>query len=157
MNTYKLMEKDMYSIVGLIGLLYANSILGFAPQFLLVGLTAIQGSMFINSFIDNKWRKIFINLGCYSAEKKTPQLIKKEKNDLGDRYIFSIPNGLCLSDFEKVQEELEIIMQKPLKLGITNDCKLVMQISDIKYKEVYKPNKEVYNEISSRNNNNNDR
>jgi hypothetical protein len=141
---YKTMEKSMYSFIGCVGLVLANSILFFAPQILLLGLTALQGGMIINEFIESKWQKIFINLGLYNAEKKTPSLIKKDKNDLGDRYIFSIPAGLCLSDFQKVKEELETVICKSLDLSLTNNFKLVIQIFDIEYKSVYKPKKEVY-------------
>ncbi len=140
----KTMEKDFYTFAGCVGLIYANSMFFFAPQFLLIGLAVLQGSMIINGFIDSKWKHIFINLGLFNAEKKTPQLISKDKNDLGERYTFSIPDGLCLSDFEKLHEELETALQKPLKLDLTNNFKVIMQIFDVKYKDVYKPNKEVY-------------
>lgn len=144
MIMYKTMEKSMYSFVGCVGLLFANSILGFMPQILLLGLTALQSGMIINDFVESKWKSIFINLGLFNAEKKTPQLVKKDKNDLGERYIFSIPSGLCLSDFEKVKEELETVICKPLNLSLTNNYKLVMQIFDVEYKDVYEPKKEVY-------------
>lgn len=152
------LEKDMYAFIGCIGLLFANSIFCFAPQFLLVGLTAIQGGMIIQEFTESKWKKIFKNLGLYNSEKQIPQLIRKEKNDLGERFIFSLPVGLCLSDFEKMQEELETVLQKPLKLDLTDNFKLMIQIFDVEYKGFYKPNKEVYsNEISNRGNDNSDR
>jgi hypothetical protein len=138
------MEKDIYLFAGCIGLVFANSVLFFMPQLLLLGLTALQGGMIINEFLDSKWKMLFINLGISNAEKKTPQLISKEKNDLGDRYIFSVPVGLCLSDFEKMHEELELALQKPIKLELTNNYKLAMQVSDVEFKEVYKPNKGVY-------------
>ena len=140
---------------GCVGLLLANSMFCFAPQFWLVGLTALQGGM-IQEFLESKWKKIFLNLGLYNSENQTPQLIKKETNDLGERFIFSLPIGLCLSDFEKMQEELETVLQKPLKLDLTNNFKLMIQMFDVEYKNVYRPNREVYgNEISDRNNNNN--
>lgn len=154
----KILEKELYTFAGCVGLLFVNSMFCFAPQFLLVGLTALQGGMIIQEFIESKWKKIFLNLGLYNSDKATPQLIRKEKNDLGDRYIFSLPVGLCLSDFEKMQEELETVLQKPLKIELTNNFKLLIQIFDIKYKNVYKPSKEVYgNEISDRSNDNSDR
>lgn len=158
MITYKLLQKDMYTFFGCVGLLFANSMFCFAPQILLIGLTAIQGGMIVNEYVDSKWKRIFINLGLFNAERKTPQLIKKDKNDLGERFIFSIPDGLCLNDFVKVQEELETALGKSLKVGLTNNFKVIIQISDAKYKNVYEPKKEVYsNEISDRGNNNNDR
>lgn len=158
MIMYKTMEKSMYSFVGCVGLLFANSILCFAPQILILGITALQGGMIINDFVESKWKSIFICLGLFNAEKKTPQLIKKDRNDLGERYTFSIPTGLCLSDFEKVKEELETVICKPLNLSLTNNYKLVIQIFDIEYKSVYEPKKEVYvNELSNRSNNNNNR
>lgn len=152
------LEKDMYAFIGCIGLIFANSILGFAPQILFVGLTALQGSMMIQEFKVNKWRRIFKNLGLYNSEKQIPQLIRKEKNDLGERFIFSLPIGICLSDVEKMQEDLETVLHAPIKLELTNNYKLMIQIFDMEYKELYKPNRGVYsNEISDRSNNNSDR
>jgi len=139
-----MIEKDIYLFAGCIGLVFANSVLFFAPHFLLIGLTALQGGMIINEFLGSKWKSLFNNLGLSNSDNKTPQLLRKEKNDLGEKYIFSIPQGLCLSDFEKVHEEIETALRKSLKLDLTNDFKVAMQIFDVEYKDVYKPNKEIY-------------
>jgi hypothetical protein len=134
----------MYTFLGSLGLLFANNIIYFMPQILLISLTALSGGMMINVFIESKWKTLFTNLGLVNTQKQTPKLIRKEKNDLGDRYIFTIPEGYCLSDFEKVHEELEVALCKSLKLDLTKDFNIAMQIFDAEYKSVYKPNKEVY-------------
>lgn len=83
-----------------------------------------------------KWEIIFINCGL-NIKGEIPKLIKTENNDMGKRYVFSLPAGLCLSDFEKLQEELETALNEPIKCDLTNNYKLVIQTYHLEYEKEY--------------------
>lgn len=133
-------EKDLYSFVGSAGLLAAESAFSFFPGGIIfpLALTALSGGMIINDFKANKWESIFKNVGLVNSDKKSPTLIKTEENELGARYIFNLPYGFCFNDFEKRQSELETALCEPIKLDLTNNFKVVIQIFNAKYKDVYK-------------------
>lgn len=138
MNTKNFM-KDIYCLIGCIFLFVFGS---FVPGIKIcsIALSLLSGGMIVSDFKRDKWKMMFVNLGLYNSEKKTPKLLKKSCNELGDRYIFSIPESLCLKDFVKCQEELETIIKKPIKLELTSNYNLLIQIFDVEYKNVYKPN-----------------
>ena len=68
-----------------------------------------------------------------------PKLIKTETNDMGKRYIFSLPAGLCLSDFERLKEELETALKEPFKCDLTHNYNIAIQIYHLRYEKEYKP------------------
>ena len=141
-NTKNFM-KDIYCLVGCIFLFVFGSMVPGMKLFSFV-LTLLSGGLVASNFYKDKWKTLFVNLGLYSrADKKLPKLINKSKNEIGDRYIFTIPNGLCLKDFEECKTEIETFIKKPVKMGLTSNFNLMIQVFDVEYKSVYKPNYDV--------------
>ncbi|MEH7342786.1 FtsK/SpoIIIE domain-containing protein [Bacillus sp. JJ1532] len=68
-------------------------------------------SYFKRSELDDgeKIKKIALNCGLYVKEEKeirTMQLYRKKKHEWGMEYVYRIPLGMCLTDFEKKTEHL---------------------------------------------------
>jgi len=142
MNTKNLM-KDIYCLVGCIFLFIFGSVVPCVKICSIV-LSVLSSGLLVSDFKRDKWKILFTNLGLYcTADKKLPKLLKKSKNELGDRYIFNIPVGLCLKDFTDHQTEIETAIKKPVKIELTNNFNLMIQIFDVQYKSVYKPNYDV--------------
>ena len=145
MNTKNFM-KDIYCLTGCIFLFIFD---GIVPGLKIFGLicSIFSGGLLASDFYRDKWRMLFINLGLFNAEKKTPILIKKSKNDLGDKYIFKLPDGICLTDFKKCKEDIETVLHKSINITLNESYNLMIQIFNVEYKSVYKPNYEVGKEI----------
>lgn len=137
MNTKNFM-KDIYCLTGCL-------FLALLPGFNIVGgvLSLVCSGLLVSDFYRDKWKYLFINLGIFNAEKKTPILVNKTKNDLGDKYIFKMPDGICLSDFQKCKEEIETALCKPINITLDESYHLMIQIFNVQYKSVYKPLYEV--------------
>lgn len=140
MDLYKNIEKDIYSFIGSVGLLISNNMFDFIPGGIILplALSALSGGVLLSRFKSAKWEKIFHSCGL-NMDDKYPVLIAESKNDIGNRYIFKLPYGLCLNDFTKMKEELETAIGKPILIENTNNYNVMMQIFDTEYKSVYKP------------------
>lgn len=90
-----------------------------------------------------KWEEVFIATGFRNKEGKCPKLIEVIETKIGNRYIFKLPYGICFNDFEKYKPLFESAFHKPLKLDLTSDYKLIVQIYDVKFKKRYKPKYDV--------------
>lgn len=117
-----------------------NILGGFVPINLLsMAALSTAGGYILDIYKTHKlWETIFTSCGLH-VKDKIPQLIKTEKNEIGHRYIFNIPIGLCLEDFEKRKSEIETAVHEPVKCILTNDYKLTVQTCNLKYKNEYKP------------------
>lgn len=99
---------------------------------------SLAGGYIIDDYLSKKnWKEIFKSTGL-RIEDKYPELKKTEKNKIGKRYIFKVPYGLCLSDFEKRIEELEMALHEPIKCDLTSDYNIAIQIYHLAYKKEYK-------------------
>jgi S-DNA-T family DNA segregation ATPase FtsK/SpoIIIE len=106
----------------------------------LVTMAAVSfaGGYIIDDYLSRRnWMAIFKSTGLY-IENKYPEVKRTENNKIGKRYIFKVPYGLCLSDFEKRIEELEMALHEPIKCDLTNDYNIAIQIYHLAYKKIYK-------------------
>lgn len=132
----KSIVSDFYCLLGCIFLyVFGGGFISF------VGLlcTFCMGGLMFSELKVNKWERLFLNCGLFNGEKKTPTLVKKTKNDIGDKYIFKLPFGLCLTDFEKCKTEIETALHRPVILALDESYNLVIQIFNVAYKSCYKP------------------
>lgn len=90
-----------------------------------------------------KWEEVFIAIGFRNKEGKCPKLLEVIETKIGNRYIFKLPYGICLKDFERYKPLFESAFHKPLKLDLTKDYKLIVQIYDVQFKKRYKPSYDV--------------
>ena len=104
----------------------------------MAAVSAVGGYIFDAYKTHKLWETIFVSCGL-NVKDKIPRLIKTEKNEIGRRYIFNIPIGLCMEDFEKRKSEIETAIHEPLKCVLTNDYKLMVQTCNLEYKKEYKP------------------
>lgn len=214
---------DIYSTLGSLGLLVANTAFNFIPgaNIFFIVISAITGGFLIDGILTSKWDRLFKNIGIYNNDKVFPAHISTEESDrtikhtfsvptgvsiidfynaqkllesalcsrvkienegskviimqyksfdverkweevfrhtglrnkdgqypileeiietkIGKRFIFKLPLGFCLEIFQKYKPFFETAFHKPLKLELTKDYKLVMQIYDVRFKSRYKP------------------
>lgn len=91
-----------------------------------------------NEYLTNKnWKDIFKSSGLY-VDDKFPVLKRTENNKIGKRYLFKVPYGLCLKDFERRIEEIQMALREPIKLDLTYDYLIAIQIYHLAYKKEYK-------------------
>lgn len=103
-----------------------------------IAAVSLAGGYIIDDYLSRKnWKEIFKSTGL-KIEDKYPMLKKIENNKIGKRYIFKVPYGLCLSDFEKRIEELEMALREPIKCDLTHDYMIAIQIYHLAYKKEYK-------------------
>ena len=93
--------------------------------------------------VESKWETIFKNAGLRNKDGQYPQLTEVIETKIGNRFIFKLPPGFCLEFFQKYKPIFETAFRKPLKLELTKDYELVVQIFDVKFKKRYKPKFEV--------------
>lgn len=99
---------------------------------------SLAGGYALDKYLSWKnWKAIFKSTGL-KIEDHYPELQKIENNKIGKRYIFKVPYGLCLSDFEKRKEELEMALREPLKCDLTNNYNISIQIYHLAYKKHYR-------------------
>jgi len=104
----------------------------------ITSISLVSGYMFDYYLNFKKWETIFKNCGLH-IKGEIPKLIKTDTNEMGKRYIFSLPAGLCLSDFDKQHEELEVALKEPFKCDLTNNYNVSIQIYHLRYEKEYKP------------------
>lgn len=141
MDSCKNMEKDIYSFIGSAGLLISSSMFDFMPGGFIIPLifTALSGGMVVNDIRVSRWEKIFSNCGLKNKDDQYPVLVDESKNDIGDRFVFKLPHGLCYDDFVKMKSELQTSLGKNLIIECANNFNVIMQIFNVKYKTVYRP------------------
>lgn len=88
---------------------------------------------------ESKWEQVFKNCGLRNKDGQYPELLEVIETKIGNRFIFKLPLGFCLEVFQKYKPFFETAFHKPLKLELTKDYKLVVQIFDVKFKKCYKP------------------
>jgi S-DNA-T family DNA segregation ATPase FtsK/SpoIIIE len=95
--------------------------------------------------IERKWEEIFKNCGLRNKDGKYPALEEVIETKIGNRFIFKLPPGFCLELFQKYKPLFETALHKPLKIELTKDYRLIVQIYDVQFKNIYKPIYDVAN------------
>lgn len=90
-----------------------------------------------------KWDEIFSAIGFKNNEGLSPKLLEVIETKIGNRFIFKLPYGFHIGQFEKIKPTIESAFHKPIKLDLTHDYKLIVQIYDVKFKKRYKPKYDV--------------
>jgi S-DNA-T family DNA segregation ATPase FtsK/SpoIIIE len=107
-------------------------------ELITMAAVSLGAGYIIDDYLSRRnWIAIFKSTGL-KIEDKYPELKKTEKNKIGKRYLFKVPYGLCLSDFERRKEELEMALHEPLKCDLTHDYSIAIQIYHLAYKKIYK-------------------
>jgi S-DNA-T family DNA segregation ATPase FtsK/SpoIIIE len=107
-------------------------------ELITMAAVSLGAGYIIDDYLSRRnWIAIFKSTGL-KIEEKYPELKKTENNKIGKRYIFKVPYGLCLSDFEKRKEELEMALHEPLKCDLTHEYNIAIQIYHLAYKKIYK-------------------
>ena len=120
------LDKDLYSLVGSVGLLAGNIALGgFIPfgNLIPIALTSITGGMALNSFFNNTWEKIFKDNTICNTDGEYPKLLHefKANNNTETKYIFKMPKRLTPYTLIEAQSILESAMHKPMKISVTKN------------------------------------
>ena len=120
------LEKDLYSVVGSVGLLAGNIALGgFIPfgNLIPIALTSITGGIAINNFFNNTWEKIFRDNNICNSDGQIPKLLHefKNKDESETKYIFKMPKKLTPYSLIEAQGVLESAMHKPMKISATKN------------------------------------
>lgn len=85
------------------------------------------------------WDKIFKSCGTRNKEGEYPEFYSVEKTQIGNRYIFKLPFGLCVEMFDSIKPLIQSAIHKPVKLSLTPDYKFIIQEYDIHYNKFYTP------------------
>ncbi len=94
----------------------------------------------ILSIKNSNWIKRFKSIGLITKEELTPTLYKVETNENNKKYFFTLPDGISHNDFVKLKDKIESSLRHPINLSYTREYHTVINISDLEYKEKYKPN-----------------
>jgi len=129
MATKKLMTNldwDIYSLAGSVGLLASNVALGGLLPFgnlIPLALTSVSGGMALNSFLNNRWDRIFKNNNICNTEGQFPELLHEFKANDGSeiKYIFKMPNKLTPKTLIECQNILESSLHKPMRISTTKN------------------------------------
>ena len=125
-------------------LFYGNSL-----NMPVIGGIVIGGLLLNSLFHERKYEKLFRNCGLENKDGEIPIVIKEEENDGIKTIVLHLPEGLCMSDFEKKKEQLEQAMNCKIELGFNKNLiikAIPMTLSsryDYIFKEQEKP-LEVY-------------
>jgi predicted AAA+ superfamily ATPase len=84
----------------------------------------------------DKWYKLFLACGIVSNGSPAPKLEKQESTSVGKRFVFALPSGMTLADFEKAKHSLEVALEKKIQLW-EQDFKLVIETLEVDFKEFY--------------------
>lgn len=101
---------------------------------LLFGLPLIPMILWINR--EHKIVKLLRNCGIINKDKKLPKLLHKDLKRYGYDMVFSLPAGICLSDFEKQQQEINQYLQAEVQFAYRNG-KIVAKVKTGKLKDRY--------------------
>ncbi len=121
-----ILEKDLYSLAGSVGLLAGNVALGsFIPfgNLIPIALTSITGGMTLNHYLNDTWGKIFKDNKICNTDGVYPKLLHEFKadNDTETKYIFEMPSKLTPYSLIEAQSVLESAMHKPMKISVTKN------------------------------------
>lgn len=121
-----ILEKDLYSLAGSVGLLAGNVALGsFIPfgNLIPLALTSITGGMTLNHYLNDTWGKIFKDNKICNTDGQYPKLLHefKANNNTETKYIFEMPSKLTPYSLIEAQSVLESAMHKPMKISVTKN------------------------------------
>lgn len=118
------LDKDIYSLVGSVGLLASNVAFGgFLPfgNLIPITLTSLSGGSLVNNIFNNDWEKIFKKNEICNGDGEFPKLLHEFKSETETKYIFKMPNKLTPYSLVKCQDVLESAMHKPMKISVTKN------------------------------------
>jgi hypothetical protein len=118
------LEKDIYSVVGSVGLLAGNIALGgFIPfgNLIPIALTSITGGVFFDNLLNNKWEKVFSKLGICNSDGVYPKKLHEFKTENETKYIFKLPDRLTINSLMNCQDAIETYMHKSIQIKSTKN------------------------------------
>lgn len=88
----------------------------------------------------NKWRKLFLTIGIKNKDEfpLTPLLSYSGENSIGRYFVFNIPEGLSIDDFNKHKSTLEAFFKCPIEISITKNYEILIQERTSQFEDLYK-------------------
>lgn len=77
---------------------------------------------------DNEFDRIMKACKIKNFEDQIPKAYNKTKTEYGYRVTFHMPEGVCLKDIKKHQEEIEQFLDGSIELEYTGNNKVVMEV-----------------------------
>lgn len=124
-----ILQNDLYSIAGSVGLLVGNMMFNFLPggNLIPIVMSSITGSFVLDDILSVKWNKMFSRCGLSNNEKSYPHHIKTEKTDKEIKYYFALPDGINILEFYAKQDLIESALNGKVKIEyVPNSLKQVV-------------------------------
>lgn len=100
---------------------------GSIPLALLGGAITVGGAVNLFLHRDKKLEKMLDKCNVKNGEA-LPRLIKKQKNGIGTRYLFTIPTGMCIKDFENKEQEIAQALKQDIEIKLVNNLASIQTI-----------------------------